>query len=77
MTDKPATMVNQELLFWSGTVVIELVILTALTGWILFLLAIIPMVYWPIRDALNWPVPKDPPPPPAETPAPSQAPGAP
>ncbi|RCK78947.1 MAG: hypothetical protein OZSIB_0498 [Candidatus Ozemobacter sibiricus] len=54
------TTINQELLCWSVLVVIELMVIFVLTsGFVGFLalVAIVPIIWWPVRDALNWPVP--------------------
>ncbi len=60
MSEVRATTINQELLFWAVLVVVELMVLFGLTtGFvgILALVAIVPIAWWPVRDALNWPVP--------------------
>lgn len=56
-----STTVNQELLFWSVLLVFELIIIFVLVpGFFGFLalLAIAPIIWWPVRDSLRWPLPK-------------------
>ncbi len=64
MTHPRPTMVNQELLFWSVLVVVELIVIAVLvpSGFLSFLaaLAVVPVVYWPLQDSLKWPVPAAP-----------------
>lgn len=66
MTEPRPTMVNQELLFWSVLVVVELIVIAVLvpSGFLSFLaaLAAVPIVYWPLQDSLKWPVPPAQPP---------------
>jgi hypothetical protein len=59
MSQARPTTINQELLFWSVLVVVELMVIFVLTtGFVGFLalVAIVPIIWWPVRDALNWPV---------------------
>ncbi|OIP23942.1 hypothetical protein AUK22_09245 [bacterium CG2_30_54_10] len=58
MTDQQTTTINKDLLFWSTAVVVELFIIAVLTGAVWVLLGIFPMFYWPIKDAINWPIPR-------------------
>ena len=60
MTDQQTTTINKDLLFWSTAVVVELFIIAVLTGAVWVLLGIFPMFYWPIKDAINWPIPRKP-----------------
>ena len=59
---KQETTVNIQLLAWCVVVIIELVVITMLTGWP-FVLLIGLVLYRPVKDALAWPVVKETPPP--------------